>query len=224
MLQYMKIKDMPSIDQPREKLKRYGVERLTEAELLAILLGSGQNGDNAVQLASKVLKFMKEGRTDQISNDAIQAHLGVGKVKTSIIMAFYELARRLFKGKLTRLILSPSDVWSELHDIRDKRKEHFVVFYLDVRNQIIKRDVISIGTLNASLVHPREVFEPAIRDGAAQVIVSHNHPSDIVVPSEEDKKLTNRLISAGEILGIEVLDHIIVSKSTFLSFKKHGLI
>jgi DNA repair protein RadC len=99
-----------------------------------------------------------------------------------------------------------------------------MVFYLDIRNQVIKREVISIGTLTASLVHPREVFEPAVRDSAAQIILSHNHPSGIVEPSVEDKTLTSRLVSSGKILGIDIIDHIIVGKSTYFSFKEHQLI
>ena len=122
------------------------------------------------------------------------------------------------------LILSPREVWEALKDIRESKKEHFVAFFLDTQNQEIRRELISIGTLNASLIHPREVFEPAVRHLAAQIIVAHNHPSGDSEPSEDDLMITKRLVEAGKILGIEVLDHIVVTKKDFLSFKEKGLI
>ena len=116
--------------------------------------------------------------------------------------------------------MSPEDVWGQMADLRDNKKEHFVVFFLDIRNQKIKRQVVSIGTLNASLVHPREVFEEAIRHNSAQIIVAHNHPSGDTEPSEEDLQITHRLKKAGEILGIELLDHVIVAGDGWLSLKE----
>jgi DNA repair protein RadC len=220
----MRIKDMPVVEQPRAKLQRYGPERLSNIELLAVIIGSGQKGENALQLASKVLEFSTEGRREKISLESLRVHLGVGAAKASVFLACFELGKRLFSAKLSQLVLSPSDVWAQLQDIRNQRREHFMVFYLDIRNQVIKREVISIGTLTASLVHPREVFEPAVRDSAAQIILSHNHPSGIVEPSVEDKTLTSRLVSSGKILGIDIIDHIIVGKSTYFSFKEHQLI
>ena len=121
------------------------------------------------------------------------------------------------------LILSPKDVWENCKDIRDQKKEYFVVFYLDTRNQEIEREVISVGTLNANLVHPREVFEPAIKHSCAQIIVSHNHPSGNPEPSTDDIRMTKRLIEAGNILGIEMIDHVIVTKKAYLSIKNHQI-
>lgn len=128
------------------------------------------------------------------------------------------------QNKKSSLIISPKDVWNELKDIRDNKKEHFVVFYLDSRNQEIKREIISVGSLNANLVHPREVFEPAIRNLAAQIVIAHNHPSGDTDPSEDDLEITKRLVAAGKILGIDILDHVIVSKIGHFSFKDRGLI
>jgi DNA repair protein RadC len=128
------------------------------------------------------------------------------------------------KDKKHVLILSPESVWENLKGIRDHKKEHFVVFYLDTRNQEIKRDIVSVGTLNANLAHPREVFEPAIVHNAAQIIVAHNHPSGDTEPSEEDLAITKRLQEASKILGIELLDHVIVSNSGFISLKERGLL
>ncbi|MDO8609931.1 MAG: JAB domain-containing protein, partial [bacterium] len=129
--------------------------------------------------------------------------------------------KRLIKHKQTTLVMQPIDIWKDLPEIRKSKKEHFIVYYLDVRNQVIKKEIISIGTLNASLVHPREVFEPAILNTAAQIIICHNHPSDDPTPSEEDMILTKRLIQAGEILGIEIIDHVVVSLHSFYSCKEH---
>jgi len=134
------------------------------------------------------------------------------------------LGKRLLKDKKAQIYLSPKEVWEELKDLRDHKKEHFVIFYLDSRNQEIKRDIISIGSLNANLVHPREVFEPAVRNLAAQVLLAHNHPSGNPEPSEDDLEITKKLVESGKILGIEVIDHIIVVKNGFLSFKEKNLI
>lgn len=140
-----------------------------------------------------------------------------------VMRAIWELAKR-FSGKRPGIYLKPRDIWEELRDIREQKKEHFVVFFLDTRNQEIKREIISIGTLNYNLVHPREVFEPAVKNLAASVIVAHNHPSGCLEPSDEDLSLTKRLTQAGKLLGIELLDHVIVAKTGFSSFKEKGLI
>lgn len=220
----MKLKDLPLLEQPREKLLRYGPERLSLVELLAIILGTGQKGEHVIELSERILKTIELNTIINKSAVDIKDKIGLGISKCCTIVACLEFGKRLLDGKKFQLILKPSDVWMQLSDICEKRKEHFVVFYLDIRNQIIKKEIISIGTLNASLVHPREVYELAIRDGAAQIILSHNHPSDIVEPSQEDIEITHRLISSGKILGIEVVDHIIVSKSGYFSFKEKNLI
>ena len=149
---------------------------------------------------------------------------GLGSAKACEISACFELGRRLLQNKQSALILEPKDVWNELKDIRDHKKEHFVTFFLDARNQEIKREIISIGSLNANLVHPREVFEPAIRHLAAQIIIAHNHPSGDTEPSEEDLGITKRLVEASKILGIDILDHVIVAKTGHFSFKEKKLL
>ncbi len=218
-----KIKDIPKIDRPREKLIKYGPDKLSNSELLAILLGTGVKGVNVVELSNKILKkFSSEGLATA-SFDDLKNTFGLGPAKACEITACFELGRRLLKGKKFALLLSPQEVWQESRDIRDLKKEHLVVFYLDTRNQEIKRELISFGTLNANLVHPREVFEPAILHSAAQIIVAHNHPSGNSEPSEEDVEITKRLVEAGKILGIEMVDHVVVSKSGFSSLKELGL-
>lgn len=214
-----KLKDISKVDRPREKLEKYGPEKLTSPELLAILLRTGTKDCNVLELSKKILqKFPTEKLLNASIKELSEIH-GLGKVKACEIIACLELGKRILKGKKSTLILSPKDVWENCQDIRDHKKEHFVVFFLDTRNQQIQREIISIGTLNANLVHPREVFEPAILHNAAQIIVCHNHPSGNPEPSDEDLAITRRLQEAGKILGIEVLDHVIVTKTTFLSIK-----
>ena len=134
------------------------------------------------------------------------------------------VVQRLLRDKKTSIFLSPKDVFDRLADLRDRKKEYFFIFYLDSRNQEIERKVISVGSLNANLVHPREVFEPAVKNLAASVIIAHNHPSGDSKPSEDDLEITKRLVEAGKILGIEVVDHVIVTKDNYFGFKEKGLI
>lgn len=154
----------------------------------------------------------------------LQGYNGLGPAKACEIVACFELGKRLLKDKKAELYLKPEDVFGQLKDIRDNKKEHFVILYLDTRNQEIKKEIISIGSLNASLVHPREVFEPAVRNTAAQIIIAHNHPSGDTNPSTEDIHISQRLVEAGKIMGIEVIDHVIVAKNSYFSFKEKGLI
>ena len=218
------IKDLPRVDRPREKLEKYGPEKLTNSELLAILLGTGSKGINVIELANKILKKFSGDGVSKANTVELKNTFGLGSAKACEIVACFELGRRLLQNKQSALLLSPRDVWEELKDIRDNKKEHFVIFFLDSRNQEIKREIISIGSLNANLVHPREVFEPAVRYSAAQIIVAHNHPAGDPSPSQEDLEITKQLADAGKLLGIEVKDHVIVSKTNNFSFKEHKLL
>lgn len=220
----MKIKDLPRVDRPREKLIKYGPGKLLNSELLAIILGTGIKGINVVELSNKILKKFTGNSLAKANIKDLKDILGLGEAKACEIVACFELGKRLLKEKKAELILSPEDVWQQLKDIRDHKKEHFVIFYLDTRNQEICRETISIGTLNESLVHPREVFEPAIRNSAAQIIIAHNHPSGNPDPSGEDIKITAKLVEAGKLLGIELFDHIIVTKEDFFSMAKENLL
>lgn len=215
-----KIKDLAKVDRPREILEKYGAEKLSDAQLLAILLRTGTKECNVLELSKKILKkFPKEKLLSATVEELREIH-GLGKIKALEIIACFELGKRILKDKKSALILSPKDVWENCKDIRESKKEHFVVFYLDARNQEIKREIISIGTLDANLVHPREVFEPAIKHTAAQIIVAHNHPSGNPEPSDDDIAITKRLQEAGKILGIEVIDHVVIAKEAFLSVKE----
>lgn len=217
-----KISDIARIDRPREKLIKYGPARLSEAELLAIILRTGRKGENAVELAAGFLKRYA-GVLAGLSYEDIKYFPGLGTAKACGIIACFELGRRVLKDKAPLVCLKPEDVYNGLKDIRNCRKEHFIAFYLDSRNQEIHREIISIGTLNASLVHPREVFEPAVKHLAANIILAHNHPSGDCLASEEDLAVNKRLVEAGRIFGIEVLDHVIVTENAYMSFKEKGL-
>lgn len=220
----MKIKDLPKTDRPREKLEKYGPERLSDSELLAILLRTGSEGINVVELSSKILRKFSGAGLAKASVKELKNTFGLGSAKACEIVACYELGRRHLQNKQSVLLISPKDVWNELKDIRDHKKEHFVIFFLDSRNQEIKREIISVGSLNANLVHPREVFEPAIRHLAAQVIIAHNHPSGDPEPSEGDSIITQNLVEAGKLLDIEIIDHIIVASKKFYSYRENKLI
>ena len=191
---------------------------------MAILLRSGKKGKNVIELASKILKRFSKDKLPNLTFNDLKNYSGLGPAKACEIIACFELGKRLLKDKKVKIYLTPKEIWEELKDLRDHKKEHFVIFYLDSRNQEIKREIISVGSLNANLVHPREVFEPAVRNLAAQIILAHNHPSGDPEPSEDDLEITKRLVEAGKILGIEVIDHIIITKTGFVSFKEKGLL
>ena len=217
-----KIKDLPKVDRPREKLAKYGSEKLQDYELIALLLGSGVAGMNVLQLSKKILHSIAKIGKDKITLDDLLKIKGLGTAKAGQVLAVITLAKRFASNAPE--VLTAEDVWKLCTDIRDSKKEHLVAFYLDTQNRLIERQTISIGTLNASLMHPREVFEPAIVLHAASVIVAHNHPSDACEPSGEDREVTTRLVEAGKILGIDLADHVIVSRSAYMSFQQKNLL
>lgn len=217
-----KIKDIPSLDRPREKMEKYGPGKLSDAELLAILLRTGSRGASAVEVGKRLIKTFGKPSLAATGVKELKKAFGLGPAKACEIVACFELGRRFLRNKPSALLLSPKDVWDNLSDIRSNKKEHFIVFYLDTRHNEIRRDIISVGTLNASLVHPREVFESAVRYHCAHIVVAHNHPSGNPEPSPEDREITSRLAEAGKILGIELLDHVIVSETAWWSFKASG--
>jgi len=219
-----KIKDLPKFDRPREKLVKYGVSKLSNSELLAILLRTGKNGKNAVELATEILqKFNSKNITDSTIEEIIKIK-GLGVAKACEIVACFELGKRLLKEKKSNLYILPVDIFNELKDIRNYKKEHMYVFFLNSRSQEIEKELVSVGTLDTTSAHPREVFESAIKHSASQIIIAHNHPSGDFTPSSTDVSLTERFVKAGEILGIELTDHVIVSSKGYFSFRQSGLI
>lgn len=208
---------------PQEKMQRYGIDSLSVIELLALILRTGKKG-KGVMMVAKELAESYIRQEEKISLETLRNIVGIGYAKASTLMASLELGKRLYGNKKTRLILKPEDVWREMREEAVKKKEFFVLFFLDTRNQIIKKETISIGTLNTSIVHPREVFEMAVQNHAGQVILAHNHPSGETTPSPEDIQTTRRLMKAGKILGIEVLDHVVVTPQSFYSMKDKGIL
>lgn len=204
-----------------------GVEALSNAELLGILFGIGTREKTAVELASEVIATSGDlfGMHNASTHELLEIK-GIGQAKVCIILSAVEFGKRL--GRVRNpgrpVISSPSDVDGLLRGrIASQDRENFVAVLLNTKNEVIEAPVISVGTLSSSLVHPREVFKPAIRASAASVILSHNHPSGRVEPSREDRDVTKRLVAAAEIIGIEVLDHVIIGDEHF-SMKEHGML
>lgn len=207
---------------PQEKLYKYGIEKLTLSELWALIIRTGRKNKSALQIGDELIPLIHKNKKT-ISPELFNGVRGIGEAKKSAICATLELGSRIYGNKNTKLIVSPKDVWTLMRDEVQKKKEYFIVFYLNTRNQMIQKEIISIGSLSASIAHPREVFEPAVRHHAGQIILSHNHPSGDATPSEEDKLTTKRLVKAGEILGIEVVDHVVVTKDSFISMREKGM-
>jgi len=214
----VKVKNIAKFDRPREKLEKYGPEKLKDSELLAILLRTGTKDLDVMKLSQKILRDFAEEKILNVTIEDLQKIHGLGLAKSCEIVACFELGKRKLKGKKTNILLTPKDVWEAMSDIRAGKKEHFVVFYLNSRNQEIEREIISVGTVNASLVHPREVFENAIKNNASSIILTHNHPSGDTEPSQDDIDVTKKLVHAGKILDISVIDHVIVTDKEFKSF------
>ncbi|UMX47412.1 MAG: DNA repair protein RadC [Candidatus Nealsonbacteria bacterium DGGOD1a] len=219
----MKIKDLTKVDRPREKLEKYGTAKLADYELLAILLGSGIKGLNVIALSKRILKLIDKVGIDKITLENLLKERGLGKAKAMQVISALEFGKRINSGEKPE-ILTAEDVWKLCGDFRGSKKEHFAAFYLDTQSKLIERQIISIGTLNASLVHPREVFEPAVGLHAANIIVAHNHPSGVLEPSGDDLAITKRLSESGKIMGIALIDHIIIANAKFSSFKNKNLI
>lgn len=223
----MGIKDLPEDMRPREKLLLKGEVFLNDDELLAIILGQGMAGLNALDMASSMLarygslRSLKEASIEELTKEP-----GIGTAKAVSIKAAIELGRRISINTQRRIsVRSPEDVKSlVMEDMRYYDREHFRVLYLDRKGGLITIEDISVGGLHSSIVHPREVFKPAVKRSAASLILVHNHPSGDPAPSQEDIEVTRRLIEAGHILGIEVLDHVIIGEGTYCSLKSRNLI
>lgn len=222
----VKIKDLPKHKRPREKLLEKGAENLKDAELLAVLIRTGRAGKSALDIAREILKKYSLAKLASISITDLLKINGIENTKAVTIKAALELGQRagkLFDSSLP-ILDSPRSMVDQLSDLRNKKKEYFVALYLNARNQLIHRETISIGTLTASLVHPREVMQPAVYHFATSIIIAHNHPSDNPEPSKEDILLTENLVRSGKILDINVLDHIIITNRDYFSFKQKGMI
>ncbi|MBI2654363.1 DNA repair protein RadC [Candidatus Woesearchaeota archaeon] len=208
----MRIKEIALEQRPRERLKAKGIDNLSDSELLAIILQNGTNGENVIDLSHRLIASFGLDKLNLLSLTELMKIKGIKLGKASKLLAAFELSKRVNSGKICeKVVKNPADIASHyIEKLKDLKKEHFIAVFLDSKNKIIKDEVISIGTLNSSLVHPREVFKEAIRNSANSVILVHNHPSGSVEPSDEDYRVNKVLVEAGELVGIKVLDHLIV--------------
>jgi len=232
------IRDLPKSERPRERLIEHGAKQLSSPEILSLILNTGTKGESVMILSQKIimhfgsLKGIMQASLEDLTNVK-----GLGEAKATKLIACFEIAKRAdreekdferkaeIEKKKYNSITSPEELYKIISSkITNFAKEHFYVISLDIRNNFIGIDEISVGTLTASLVHPRETFESAIKRHAAQIIIAHNHPSGETDPSEDDLKITKRLVDAGKIMGIEVLDHIIITQKGYMSFKEKYLI
>lgn len=222
------IKEISKNDRPMEKLYNYGKEVLSDSELLAIILGSGHKNKNAIFLADELLKvYFKDKNLLFASIDQLMEINGIGLSKASRIIAALELGKRLSKQETMNnmSLTSPDSVANYLFDhFRDSYREEFLILILDTKNKIKASKTVSIGSINQTLVHPREVFRFAITNNANSIILSHNHPSGDPSPSHEDILITKRLQEAGKLIGIKVLDHIIIGNDKYISLREKKII
>jgi len=221
------IHDLPVAERPRERLQKYGAESLSAQEIIAVILGRGIAGESVMVTAQRLLgQFGSLGGIAGASVEELSQVKGIGLAKASQIKAAFELANRLESSAAPEkpLIKTPEDVAGlVMGRLKEKKKEYFLAILLDTRSRLIKVSEISIGSLDASVVHPREAFKEVISASAASVIFVHNHPSGDPTPSEDDIKLTKRLVEVGEIMGTDVLDHVIIGGKAYLSLKREGL-
>ena len=216
-----KIKDLPAHNRPREKLKERGASALTDEELVAAILGRGVEGQSLVTISKSVAKLIRKHKKG-LSVEHLTAVRGMGLAKAAQILSAFELARRhLIKD--TVKITGAQDVIPLLADITDKKQEYFVCISLNGAHEVIKKRIVTIGLVDRSQVHPREVYADVISDRAAAVVFAHNHPSGDLKPSNSDLKMHEQLTEAGKILGIRILDHLIVTRKGCYSFQEAGL-
>jgi len=220
------IKDVPKEDRPRERMLSYGGSHLTNQELLALLLGSGTQKESVMDLSNRVLmhfeglKLLSDATIEELT-----AIKGIGPAKGVVILAAIEIGKRMnaYKPDNNYIVRSPEDGANYvMEDMRKLSQEHFVTLFLNTKNQIIHQQTIFIGSLNASIVHPREVFREAVKRSAASIICAHNHPSGDPTPSQEDIHVTRRLVESGKMIGIELLDHLVIGDRKFVSLKEKG--
>ena len=228
---HLTIKEMPETERPREKLYKLGASNLTDAELLAIIIGTGSHQETALQLASRLLNNLyREGGLKVLLDTTVEElsqFRGMGMAKACKLIAAAELARRIYSAASykRKVIKTPEDAASVvMEEMRYLKKEHFRIILLNVKNHLLSVDDVSIGSLSASVVHPREIFRISIKKSASAIILVHNHPSGDPTPSQEDINITRRIFEAGKIVGIDVLDHIIIGDGKFTSLKEIGII
>jgi DNA repair protein RadC len=226
MKKSFKIREMPKVERPREKLIEKGPENLKDEELLAILLRTGTREKSALDLAKQILRKFSKKKFQKLNYEDLIKIKGIDEAKATTILAAIELTKRILKiGEETLpKIESVKDVVAQFSYLREKQREHLTALYLNARNEVVFKKHLFVGTLDSNICHPREIFKYAIENNAASVILVHNHPSGDPTPSKADLEITKRIQEAGKIMGIDLLDHIIISKNKIFSFKEKGLI
>jgi DNA repair protein RadC len=224
----IKVRDVPIEERPRERLVKFGAHVCSNQELLAIVLRTGSKEESVIQLAERLLTTMKGmSNLREATVEELIKIKGIGPTKAIQLLATIELGKRLLNERRDDKIAirSPKDGADYvMEDLRHLSQEHFVALYLNTKNQVIHQQTVFIGSLNASIVHPREVFKEALKRSAASLLCFHNHPSGDPTPSREDIEVTKRLVDCGIMLGIEVLDHIIIGDKKYVSLKEKGLV
>jgi DNA repair protein RadC len=222
----MRIHDLDPQSRPRERFLQSGPSALSPAELLALILRSGTQKNNIVDTCNRIIAMFGLEQLSDLSLAELQSVPGIGQAKAMQIIAVFELHKRLnYRRNQNKKVQSAKDVFEYMNGrIPDEKKEHLFLLHLNTKNQIIKHEVISVGTLNASLIHPREIFKAAIKESAHAIILVHNHPSGDVEPSNADKQVTGILRQASTILQIDLLDHVIVGNDNWFSFREHTLL
>jgi DNA repair protein RadC len=224
---HIRIQDIQPKDRPRERLLKQGPAALSDSELLAVLLRTGTRGENVLNLCSRILSIYNIQQLSNASPTILLEIHGVGEAKATQIAAMFELARRLetFTEEEKPRISSPEAAYKYIYPkLRQQKKESFITLHLDTKNRLLREETVSVGSLNANIVHPREVFKTAIQESAAALIVAHNHPSGDPSPSQNDIDITRKLVETGRVVGIEVYDHIIIGNGRFVSLKEQNLI
>ncbi len=219
-----KFKELPEDEKPRERLIRYGASSLSDSQLLAILLRSGCHNKNVYDLALEILKCYPLSEIKNCSFYDFMSIKGVGEVKAIEIIAVIELGKRVFLRKSDALVClkTPRDIWLDVrYFINNSKQEYFYCYYFNQKQELLERKLLFMGTVNRSIVHPREVFKEAYRLSASSIVCVHNHPSNYVNPSKEDVLLTDHLVKIGYIQGIPIRDHIIVGEDSYYSFFEH---
>lgn len=219
----LKVRDLPTEDKPREKLLANGPENLSVSELMAVLLGVGTKKEEVMTMAQRILKeYGEKAIVHQTDPSILSESLDIPIAKACQIVASFELGRRFYAqdGGKAVFVRNASQAFEYLKDMAGNKKEHLRGLYLNSRYQVVHEELISVGSLTANIVHPREVFQPAIEHGAVAVIVAHNHPSGNLEPTEADLEVTSQLSAAGKILGIELLDHLVIAGENFKSIRE----
>ena len=226
MLSALRVSDLPRGLQPREKLQKLGERALSNSELMAIALGSGTRAQNVIRIADGLLRKYGFDALANLSLVEWKSNKGIGTVKACQLKAFFEMGRRAYAPKDDERpsLSSPREAYTQVKDLRRLRKEHLVALYLDAQNHMIARETISIGSLNTTRTHPREILQPAIACSALGFILVHNHPSGSLVPSQDDIDFTRAIKRACEIVGIGLYDHLIVAAGGYVSLKEKGLV